>query len=260
MKRKYFSVLLALLVCGACDRNNLNILSVSDDLQLGAQVDEQIRADPNFDILDEGQYPQAYNYLRQLTSRVLASQAVVYRNEFAWQTYIIRDDSTLNAFCTPGGYIYVYTGLIKFLDTEDQLAGVMGHEIAHADLRHSSRQITRQYGFNTLISIVTGGDTSRLAEVASGLINLRYSREFEREADDQSVRYLADTDYQCDGAAGFFLKLNEAGSGAQLPEFLSTHPDPDNRIEAIRNKAQEISCDVTPLNPPTYQDFKNSLP
>ena len=69
---------------------------------------------------------------------------------------LIDDDKTLNAFCTPGGFIYVYTGLIKFLDSEDQLAGVMGHEIAHAALRHSTRQMTKVYGVQTLLQVATG--------------------------------------------------------------------------------------------------------
>ena len=64
---------------------------------------------------------------------------------------IIHDDSTLNAFCTPGGYIYIYTGILKFLDSEDEFAGVLGHEIAHADLRHSTRQMTKQYGVQILL-------------------------------------------------------------------------------------------------------------
>ena len=63
-------------------------------------------------------------------------------SDFDWELKIIHDDETLNAFCAPGGYIYVYTGLIKFLAHEDNLAGVIGHEIAHADLRHSTQQLT----------------------------------------------------------------------------------------------------------------------
>jgi len=81
-----------------------------------------------------------YNFINTFT------KTNKHKDDFAWQVKIIDDPETLNAFATPGGYIYVYTGLIKFLDTEDQLAGVMGHEIAHADLRHSTRQMTSSYG------------------------------------------------------------------------------------------------------------------
>ena len=126
------------------------------------------------------------------------------------RTRIIHDDSTLNAFCTPGGYIYVFTGLIHYLDSEDQLAGVMGHEIAHADRRHSTDQMTKQYGISLLLSAI-GGDESAIAQVASGLLLLKYGRGAESEADEFSVRYLCPTEYNAAGGAGFFEKIEAAG-------------------------------------------------
>ncbi|MEO0333055.1 MAG: M48 family metalloprotease, partial [Bacteroidota bacterium] len=195
---------------------------------------------------------------------ILDSEEVAYRETFPWQIRIIQNDSTLNAFAAPGGFVYVYTGLIKYLDSEDDLAGVLGHEIAHADLRHSMRNIQRQYGISILLSLLLGENSSQLtqiaAQLASGVAGLSFSREFEREADEASVEYLSQTAYNCAGARSFFQKLTEDGKTTGIPTFLSTHPNPNNRFENITQKANEINCSTQPLNPPSYQDFQQMLP
>ncbi|WP_291728434.1 M48 family metalloprotease [Bernardetia sp.] len=249
-----------LLILGACDKDgNINFFSIEEDINIGQQVAAELEADSTVIILDESEYSEAYSYIRNLTSKVLASNDIRYRDEFVWQVKIIQDDETLNAFCAPGGYIYVYTGIIKYLDTEDQLAGVMGHEIAHADKRHVTDNLTKAYGYETLFAIFFGNDQGQLAGIAKGLINLSYGRAAEREADDFSVLYLCDTEYQSNGAAGFFQKIINEGQSSSPPEFLSTHPNPDNRVEAINNKAREEGCSITPSGN-NYAAFKASLP
>lgn len=248
-----------------CDPNTgkANFFSVQDDIKLGMQVRDQILSDPQqYPILPESQYPQAYNHLRRIRDKVLNSGKVVNRDNFAWEIRIIRDDNTLNAFVTPGGYIFVYTGLIKYLDTEDQLAGVMGHEIAHADRRHSTRNLTKQYGMTILLDMALGaGSLAQVTkDLAGGLAALKFSRGMETEADDFSVQYLSATDYQCNGAAGFFEKiLQESGNSQQQPTFLSTHPASDARVKDINDKANKIACSTTPSRN-NYQNVKNSLP
>lgn len=266
MKKIVFFALLGTMTLGACDKNNNIVLfSVQNDKDLGAQVAAEIEANPTeYPILSETEYPEAYQYIRNMTNTILNSGQVQYKDEFAWQVKIIHDDEVLNAFCTPGGYIYVYTGLIKYLDKADDLAGVMGHEIAHADLRHTSRNLQKQYGVSVLLSVILGESSSELATIAGQIAGtgaaLAFSRDFEREADDNSVVYLAGTDYACNGAAYFFQKLIDGGQSGGTPQFLSTHPNPDNRVEDINAKADEEGCDKTPIAPDTYQDFKNSLP
>ncbi|MFA0963508.1 M48 family metalloprotease [Roseivirga sp. BDSF3-8] len=261
-------LLIAVLMCflQACDKNNnLSLFSVQNDVELGQQVSQEIANNPQeFPVLSESQYPEAYTYLEGILDEILASDEVAYKEEFAWEIKIIQDDDVLNAFATPGGYIYIYTGLIKYLDSEDDLAGVLGHEIAHADLRHTSRQLQRQYGISILLSVALGQDPGTLeqiaAQIAGGLAGLRFSREFEEEADSRSVDYLADTDYACNSAASFFEKLLAEEQNSGTPEFLSTHPSPDNRVADINAKAEDINCDTTPLNPSSYDNFKNMLP
>lgn len=262
--KKILPILLLVFIALACDENeNFVIFSVENDVELGQQVSQQIASDPAFSILPQGDYPAAYSYLNNMKDAILASPDVAYKDEFAWELYIIENDSVLNAFATPGGYIYIYTGLVKFLDNADDLAGVLGHEIAHSDQRHTVRNLQKIYGVQILLSILVGDEASTLetiaAQIAGTLAGLQFSREYEEEADAHSVEYLSQTQYACNGAARFFIKMSE-GDNADPPEFLSTHPSPDNRIEDINAKADELGCDTGLAEDADYEAFKSSLP
>lgn len=240
---------------------NFNAFSIDQDKQLGDQVAAEIAANPkDYPVLAESSNPQAYAYIRGLVNTILNTGKVKNKNNFAWSTKIIKDDKTLNAFCTPGGHVYVYTGLIKFLDNEDQLLGVLGHEIAHADLRHSTEQLTKKYGI-AIITDALVGNKSALAQIAGslagGLAGLSFSRADESAADAQSVVYLCGTKYDAAGAAGFFKKME--GKGGNPPEWLSTHPNPSNRIENIQKKKQSLGCSGTATGSSEYTTIKNSL-
>lgn len=239
----------------------LNLFPVEKDIELGAQVSQQIESDTEqFPILPEQGNERVYKYIRDIRDDILNSGQVKHKDDFAWQVKIIHDDETLNAFATPGGYIYVYTGLIKYLDTEDHLAGVMGHEIAHADLRHSTRQLTKMYGVQVLLAIALGNSNSEvLQNVAAGLINLKFSRSHETESDAASVRYLCPSKYNAAGAAGFFEKIQSEG-GTRTPQFLSTHPDPGNRVEGIKGQKTQLGCTGTETYQSRYNQMKALLP
>lgn len=244
------------LLLGGCE-DGLNLFSIQDDLALGERLHQEIQADPGqFPVIPRNSNVQAYQYLENIRDKILNSGNVKYKNEFAWQVFIVDDDSTLNAFCAPGGYIYVYTGLIKFLDSEDQLAGVLGHEIAHADRRHSTKQLTKLYGIQLLLDIVLGENQGDLTNIAAGLIGLEFSRANEREADEYSVKYLCGTDYYADGASDFFEKMVQSGQGGNGLTFLSTHPDPGNRVQDIRNLESTMSCAGSNDYATAYQQFK----
>jgi predicted Zn-dependent protease len=241
------------------------LFSIQNDIDLGKQVRDEILANPReYPILPEAQYPQAYAYLRGITNKILNSGEITYKDQFAWEVRIINQD-VLNAFAAPGGYIFVYTGLIKYLDREDDLAGVMGHEIAHADQRHSSRQLQQQYGISFLLSLLLGENPNKLKEIASQmagkLAGLSFSRSHETEADKFSVIYLSKTPYVCNGAASFFQKMVDSGQSPGVPEFLSTHPDSQKRIDEINKQAQDRKCNTTnPIGGDGYAKFKAMLP
>jgi predicted Zn-dependent protease len=265
-----FVVIIALAGLGACSDddglfNEPLFIGIQQQKELGRQFDSTIVASPaEYPILSETEYPEANAYIQGIYDEILKSDAIDHRDAFDWKIRIIDNDSVLNAFATPGGYAYVYTGLIKYLDQEDDLAGVLGHEIAHAAEEHSARNMERAYTFSTLLSIITGGDDGNnigriVADLAAGAEQLRYGRGLETEADEKSVEYLADTKYNCAGARSFFQKL-EAEGGPRQPEFLSTHPNPGNRVENITQTAEGIGCSTAPLNPASYEDFKRMLP
>lgn len=254
-----FAYALLFLSCGG-GKGGFNLFSIQDDIALGKQFSAEIEKDKkNYPILPEQGNEEAYRYIRGLTTKLLNTGKVAHRNEFAWQVKIIDDDKTLNAFAVPGGYLYVYTGLIKYLDTEDQLAGVMGHEIAHAANRHSTQQMTRVYGLQALLQIATGkADPGLIEQLAVGLLSLKFSRKHEAEADDYSVVYLCETDMYAGGAAGFFQKIQAQG-GSRQPEFLSTHPDPGNRVKSIKAKVGELGCRGKDRNQASYSHIKKLL-
>lgn len=254
-----FSVILTLSWTGCKDKDgDFTLFSIEDDKMLGEQVSQEIAKDPvTYPVLDES-HP-AYTHIRRIRDNILNSGKVQYRNDFAWSVKIIKDDSTLNAFATPGGYIYVYTGLIKFLESEDELAGVMGHEIAHADKRHSTDQLTKLYGIQLLLQIALGENPGALAEIAASLATLSFGRDAERESDEMSVIYLYSTEYDARGAARFFEKLEKMGQANQGPEFLSTHPNPGNRVEDIKAKHAELGGKEGQRFVERYNGLKASL-
>lgn len=247
------AVLFSFILFISCDKNgDIVLFSINDDIELGEQVAAEIEADPaTYPILDRSTNAEAYAYIDNMFNDILNADAVTYRDEFNWEIFII-DDEVLNAFATPGGKVYIYTGLMFYLNQEDDLAGVIGHEIAHADRRHSSKQLQTQYGISVLLGVLTGGQSETVQAIAgtlAGLGSLQFSQDDESEADAFSVEYLADTDYACNGAATFFEKLVADGSSTSgIEEFLSTHPPSDERVADINTKATEVGCSTTPAS------------
>jgi beta-barrel assembly-enhancing protease len=261
--RQMWAALVATGLVG-CE-GGINIFTIQDDIDLGAELAVEIEANPDVygPILDRAAYPDAYARLDTMRDDLLATGQVEHAEDFEWPTHIIEDDAVLNAFAAPGGYIYVYTGLIKYLEVEDHFVGVLGHELAHAARRHSTDQLTKAYGLSTLISIVLGdGTAGDIAQIAGGLLTLEFSREDESEADDFSVIYLCETEYAADGTAGFFEKIIEdsEGGGYSVPEFLSTHPSSDTRVGDIRAKALELGCSTEENPNADWAGFLATLP
>ncbi len=234
-----------------------NLYPVSEDIKLGLQVSKEIESNSkDFPILPEAGNQEIYRYVRGIRDKILNSGGVKHRSTFKWELKIIDDKETLNAFVTPGGYIYVYLGLIKFLDSEDQLAGVLGHEIAHADRRHATRQMTSG-GMIGLLSQAVLGNSSAAGQVTNALIGLKFSRSHESEADEYSVKYLCNTEYNAAGSAGFFKKIQS--QGGKTPQFLSTHPNPENRVENIELEKRKNGCKGNQKYLTEYARMKNKI-
>lgn len=271
MNLKMFSLrllisLIFLLIISGCSKDGsdptINIFTINDDIAFGNELQNEIRANPvDYPLLDSLQYAGAYSHIYRIRDSILQSNEMLYADQFDWRIDIIRNDTILNAFCAPGGYICVYTGIIKFLDNESQFAGVMGHEMAHADRRHSTDQLTKVYGIDLLLGIILGNNPTQLAEIAAnlaaGVATLAFSRDAEYESDEYSVRYLYTTAYDARGVGGFFQKLD---GSPQPPEFLSTHPHPDNRYDKIIEMWESLGGKEGGTFESSYNDFKNSLP
>ncbi len=225
------------------------------DIELGQETAKQIRQNPReYPILPRSKHPEVYGCLDGIKRSILDSGAVKYADDFAWELHVIDDPDTLNAFATPGGYIYIYTGLLFYLDGEDEIAGVLGHEIAHADLRHSMQQM-QQERRRKLLGRLAGGNKGALSE----LLGLRHSRSDEAEADRASVTYLCETDYDAAGAAGFFEKLDAEG-GRERPPFASTHPSSEHRVRDIEDEARARGCTGIATHSDRYAEMLETLP
>jgi len=265
-----FSIsLLSLSLFYSC---SANIFSVDDDVKMGQELNQQISADQKqFPVLKGHQ--DVKDYVSGLGKYVLEnSSAIQYKTIFPYKFEIIHDDSTINAFCIPGGYIYVYTGLIKFLDNEAALIGVIGHEIAHAERRHMTQRLTSYYGVSVILSLVLGGNPSQLGEIAAnlfvGLGFLANSRADEEEADNYSIKYLTGTKYYPGAISFFFDKIREeqrkeGTTPSDLEGLLMTHPLPDDRIKNVNSKLKKINPKPKPtegLFTEKYQQMKSKLP
>ena len=265
MKTKLLVVFLAFLSACAVV-NSLNLYTIEDDKELGRQMYAQIAEETEeYPLLDSVRYATAYGHINRIMNTILNCGVVAYRNDFDWNVKLINAD-VLNAFAVPGGKLYVYTGLIKYLDNEAQLAGVMAHEVAHAAARHSTTQMTKQYGVSYITSLLLGenpGEYLQLAgQIANGLGGLAFSRSDESQADALAVHYLSNTDYNPLGVAGFFEKLaaEQGREQSQLETFMSTHPSSTDRVQRIREAW--VANGSKPGNDfvERYQQFKNSLP
>ena len=199
--------------------------------------------------------------VRKIANRLI-SQVGVFRadaSKWKWEVNVERNDQ-LNAYCMPGGKIMVYSGLIEKLNaTDDELAAVIGHEIAHALREHGrermSQAYVQQFGLQALAAVLTNGSSAAVgnasmqaASMGSQLFfALPNSREQEREADKIGLELAARAGYNPDAAVSLWQKM-EAQGGSKPPEFLSTHPASANRITELRA--------LTPKVRPLYEAAK----
>jgi predicted Zn-dependent protease len=157
------------------------------------------------------------------------------RPELDWH-FTVLDDPMVNAFAMPGGYIYVTRGILAHLNSEAQLAGVLGHEIGHVTARHSAKQITQQQIAGLGVALAGAFSTtfqkySGAAQQALGLLALKYSRDDETQADELGIRYATAAGYdprEIPATYAMLKRVSQKG-GSTLPFYLSTHPDPGNR-------------------------------
>lgn len=250
-KMRLFPVTLIALFVFACS-SGLNLFNDSDEVAMGMQFDKEIRENPKEYPIFHGN-PSVKTYINSnIFQPILNSPEVKKSDTYAYQLEIIDNDSVLNAFAVPGGYVYVYTGILKYLDTEAALAGVIAHEIGHVERRHSTQRITNAYGLSILANLALGNNPSQIAEIVanmfSGLSLLANSRANEDESDEYSIKYLMSTKYYPGAVKFFFEKMRDDGkvssSSSGLQTFLSTHPDPIERINSTNERLKAMGIEI----------------
>ena len=189
--------------------------------------------------------PEAQGRVSAVGQRIVQSTKV-RETPYRFQFHLLRDDQTINAFALPGGQIFITQALFKLLQNDDQLAGVLGHEVGHVVGRHSNQQMAKSELLQSVANGVgmaasNGRDNSsmQIASYISNLVNLKYGRADETEADLLGVRFLMECGYDPEQMIGVMEILKRTGGGRQA-EILSSHPDPGNRIENIRAEIKRL--------------------
>ncbi len=204
--------------------------------QLGLQVKQELEQKQGVQYVDD---PQVNGYVQEVAGKILA-QAKKDRPDVTWTVKVINDPKTVNAFATPGGYLYVYSGLLLAADDTAQIAGVLGHEAGHVVARHSARQMVDAMGLQAVTAMALGKNPGAVSQVAAALAGqgtmLANSRADETEADEYGARYAAAAGYDPRGISAFFQKLLQ-GEGQQpgWAAFLSDHPATPDRIRHVND-------------------------
>ena len=262
-----FPLSLLLSSCGG----NVNLFSKQQDVQFGQQMQAEIAKRPgDYPVLNN---PTIRNYVQGLVNKIVSASTVTNK-DFNYSVTIIQDDKTVNAFTLPGGPIYVYTGLLKFVDNEATLAGILAHEVTHADHRHSTQQMTKQYGIEQVTALALGNNPGLAAKIASGLAEnlgmLQFSRTDEFEADATSfddLMALPGRPWYPAAINYFEIKVLSKGSGStgsnELTKLFATHPPSQERLNAITAKAKAANLPQpteAQLNTAGYQRYRAMLP
>ncbi len=168
----------------------------------------------------------------------LVRQSVAAKSPYRFSFHVLADPKTVNAFALPGGPVFITEGLLRLLKTEAELGGVLGHEIGHVIARHSSERLAKQQLTQNLLGalVVGSGDytTAQIGQMVGSMINMKYGREDELEADALGIRIMVEAGYDPRGLIRVMEVLAKASGGSRQPEFVSTHPAPENRAERIK--------------------------
>lgn len=186
---------------------------------------------------------EAQVYLDKICGR-LVEGSEVNNTDWPFECHLLADPETINAFALPGGQLFITAALFNQLETEGQLAGVMAHEIVHVVARHAAEQIADQQLTQGLTGAAViaaynpddpngGLATGQMAALIGALVNLRYGRDDELQSDRLGVQFMSEAGYDPRAMVRVMEILAAAGDGQAPPEFFSTHPNPDNRIERI---------------------------
>lgn len=221
--------------------------TLSDEKELGRKFGVMIKS--RLPIIED---PEVKGYIQDITTRLIATAPP---QPFDFEVNVLRSDQ-INAFCSPGGYLFVFTGLIIAMENESEVAGVMAHELAHGTQRHIAGRIERSQviGLASMLLALGGmfmGKDARGAGMAAPLAAgqaamLEYSRQDEAEADQVGLNYLVKAGYDPKGMAGAFtiMRRDQSRTSSGIPSYMSTHPDVTSRIADMSLRVTSLPADV----------------
>ena len=223
-------------------------ITPEQEIALGLEAAPQMAAE--FGGLDENAQDQAL--VDEVGNRIVQSSPAA-NTPYEYDFHLLDDDQTINAFALPGGQIFITRALYDKLTREGELAGVLGHEIAHVVARHSAEHIAKAKLTEGLTGAAviaaydpenpSSASRAQIALLIGQLITLRYGREDELESDYLGVCFINDAGYDPNELVGVMEILASAQTGNRPPEFFSTHPNPENRVQRIQSASQNIeSC------------------
>lgn len=213
------------------------LISESQEIAMGREYDPQITQ--MYGVYNDDKLSKYVNDLGQEMA------AISHRPNLNYEIKVM-DSPVINAFAVPGGYVYITRGILAYLNSEAELAGVMGHEIGHVTARHSAKQQSKaqlaQLGLGLGSMLFEGFSTyAGIAGQAVGLLFLKFGRDDERQSDMLGVEYSTKVGYNSSEMASFFAvldKMHSTGTNS-LPDFLSTHPNPGERVVDVRKLTQK---------------------
>lgn len=192
--------------------------------------------------------PKVQNSIKAIGNKLLKSVNAA-QNPYQFDFHVLADPETVNAFALPGGQIFITVGLLKRLENEHQIAGVLGHEIGHVVNRHSAEHMAKQGLLQGVIQGVAVGasdgsgggmGTAQIAQYVGSMINMKFGRDDELESDKYGLRYMYDAGYQPEQMIRVMEILDEASGGQRQSEFSSSHPSPENRIIKIKEEIAKM--------------------
>ena len=251
----------ALLLSGCAttgiNKGQVNIIGTDEEVQMGKEL--SVEVEKEFTIYRN---TEVAAYVQSVGDKVTR---VCDRRDIEYHFAVIEKDE-LNAFAMPGGYIYIYTGLMKDLDDEAQLAAVLAHEVGHVTARHSTERLTTIYGYQILASLVLGENPNFWAGLVADIFSttgmLAYSRKNEYEADRLGLTYASAAGYAPGGMTDLLGKLAgmEQREPSKLEELLATHPPTSERLSRVKGMAAGITSPGTARNETAYRRIKGMLP
>lgn len=240
-------------------------LSVRDEIALGMQS-APVMASKMGGEADPNSRPAAL--VREVGERLVA-QSVARKSEYRFRFHLLRDPETVNAFALPGGQVFITVGLLNRLRNEAQLAGVLGHEIGHVIHRHGAEHLAKgQLGQMLVTAVGVAGSNERnsgrsqqaIAAMVNSMVQLKYGRGDESQSDQFGLEAMISAGYDPSQMLGVMKILSEASHGNRQPEWLSSHPYPEHRHDAIESWLSEKFPNGVPDTLTVGRKFKSREP